>query len=135
MALTYHREPNRANWIGVRPGHDGQQIARYAPANNATVIIYTVPADKILLLCSFTYNAHSTGGNYGTMGVYNAAAALQYLFVNAGMPINGNVIFHSGTFNPPLEIPTGYTIRVVSTGATVWASGFIHGVIIPPVAY
>jgi len=66
MAYATFREPNQVKWVGVLPGHNGEQVIAQAVADNSTVIAYTVPAGKILLLSHFTSCVFNNAGGIGT---------------------------------------------------------------------
>ena len=126
---TEHREPNRVKWIGVRPGHEGEQILEHGTANNATVIIYTVPADKLLLLYGFSYNASGTAGGTGFLSIYTAVPAVHRHLVYGNFSANTVVAF-GRDFVIPIEIPESYSVRVLSPAATMFVGISINGILI-----
>ena len=126
---TVHREPNQVKWIGVRPGHNGDQVLENDTAINVLKTIYTVPADKLLFL--FAYD----------IGVYSGAAATAYFYIYDDTP----AIFKSLAVRPvtantavsssqglwvPIEIPEGYSLRLITSvaGCAIYVS--IHGILI-----
>ena len=129
MAVTVHREPNQVKWIGVRPGHNGEQILEHGTANNATVIIYTVPADKLLLLYGFSYNVSGTAGNTGFLSIYTAVPAVHRHLVYGNFSANTVVAF-GRDFVIPIEIPAAYSVRVLSPAATKYVGVSINGILI-----
>ena len=129
MAVTVHREPNRVKWIGVRPGHEGEQILEHGTANNATVIIYTVPADKLLLLYGFSYNVSGTGGGIGYLSIYTAVPAVHRHLVYGNFSANTTIGF-SRNYSIPIEIVAGYSVRVLSPAVTMYVGVSIDGILI-----
>lgn len=127
MAFMEFREPNQVKWVGVRPGHNGEQVLEYAIAQNSTPILYTVPAGKVFYLCGYSLNTWDTVG-VATLRlvIYDDTPAawkyLQYLISSAN---SGQSITKS--YWPPLEIPSGYSVRLESAVATATVRGSIHG--------
>lgn len=134
-------ENNLINIRGVRPGYDmdslreyprmpsaGIQVAASADIDNGTVIIHTVTAGKTLYLCHYMWSIWNiSGGNgWGRLQVRDAGDAQVYLIVDSGAA-DDFAYGISGNFNPPLEVPAGYDICVISGQADCWVSGFIHG--------
>ena len=124
---TVFREPNQVKWVGVRPGHNGEQILEgiIVGAINFTAI-YTVPADKMFFM---TYAALSNilniGGN-AYLCIYDDTPAIWRVlfgFLNIlNVPAPGPV----ATFNPPIELAAGYSIRVYQS-ALIGAIASVHG--------
>lgn len=129
MAKMKHREPNMVNWVGTRPGHNGNQVFTYNHANgDAVVVIYTVPAGKTLFL------------TYMSLGSRESVAAdgLAALLVYTGVPAIWNYLIPhkydlAGQMTSvvalsfPIEIPAGYTVRVLSNHANIDATAVIAG--------
>jgi hypothetical protein len=127
MALMKWREPNRAKWIGVRPAHNGGQILADGGANNTTFTIYTVPAGKTFHLASLHYRCYLTvAGESAYIEICNnVGTRLTYLAIDqtlVGLTPVGN-----RSFNPPIELLTGWTIKAYSSAWTAFAHGIIHG--------
>ena len=131
MAQTKHREPNRARWVGVRPAHDGEQIAESAAATNVqTTIIYTVPAGYILLLFQWSLDCAGAATNTSSFLVRNASDVIQYNLWTAYFVAAGRAALSSGLF-VPIEITAGFDVVVSNTVAASYTRAFIHGLLIP----
>jgi hypothetical protein len=127
MALMGFRESNQVKWVGVRPAHRGEQVVKSSSAQNATVIIHTVTAGKTLFLCSVFLRAYwNVVGNSHPLAVRNAADVIQYTLLDMLAPAVGHGEV-SRAFGPPLEIPAGYDITIVSAGVGDIMLGSIFG--------
>lgn len=130
MAYARYREENIVNWVGVRPGHNGEQIHVHLSVPAADwAIVYTVGAGKVLLL------------DYAFLCSAIAGAATQYLSVYTDAPaelarilagyqaaaVSG--IPKSASFWPPIEIPAGYSIRGYQSGI-IATTCIIHGILV-----
>lgn len=124
MAMGF-REPNMARWLGVRPAHNGTQVAKYASAINTTAIVYTVTAGKVLHLFHAEVWIAVAAAGQGFLLVRNAADVAQYYF----LPILcAAAVMHPcgvANFYPPVEIPEGWDICVVSSAAVLSVTGEI----------
>jgi len=127
MSAMLYREPNQVKWVGVRPAHNGEQVAKSGTAVNNTVIIHTVTAGKNLYLVTaqiFTVNSVAA---YGNLWVRDGADAtwlyLGGLVSAAGQAIPGQTWYSY----PPVEVPAGYDICVVSTALAFNVVGSIFG--------
>lgn len=130
MALTSHREQNRERWVGVRPAHDGEQVMKYTGATNNTVIIYTVPAGKTLLLWDWVHDTFTNGAAIGQIAARDDAdVAFAYIsthsFGAAGTKIG------SLAYSVPIELYAGYDVVIISNIAGCTSRGMIHGILIP----
>lgn len=127
MAATKHREPNRARWVGVRPAHEGEQIAKSGSANNGSSIIHTVTVGKIFCLTHWIVSAYqSTAGVSSRLVVNDSVGALQYTIVLLySAAVGGQVA--SGSPLVPIEIPAEWKISLISNGAGATVYGFIAG--------
>ena len=127
---TVHREPNQVKWIGVRPGHNGDEVAANGLAQNNTAIVYTVPADKIFCFTDFVFSADSTANDgLASFAVYTAVPAVDYTIVDFSVRLRHQEIF-GHQFGIPLELSAGYSIRLTSGIATCYAKLFVHGFVI-----
>ena len=121
---TVHREPNRVKWIGVRPGHEGEQVIKYATATNAVVDIYEVPADKLLLIFGYFLNAYGGAAGEGMLDLYTAVPAFWKRLFWAGVHVNNDLAV-SRNYTIPIEVPAGYFVSVESSiAACVIKAGF-----------
>ena len=79
MSPMAFREPNEVLWRGVRPGHRGEQVAKYNSATNATVILHTVTTGKTLFLTAVSFQASTTtAGKFGALFVRDTSDAEKY---------------------------------------------------------
>ena len=125
--LTRWREGNRARWVGVRPGHHGEQVAISKEVTDATIIVYTVPAAKRFFLCDvgISYYAAEAGTHFGLGVRDDVDTLLYYLWYHTS---NWATASETGrNFWPPIEIPAGYDVFIYSSGATRTVHAFIHG--------
>jgi len=127
MSLMNFREPNQVKWVGVRPAHNGIQIQKQGEAENGIVIIHTVTSGRTFYLTSVSWSANSsqTAVNF-CLGVRNTSDVFVYDICAVFFRAVGQVGWGL-TFNPPLEIPSGYDIYVHSSAVGASAKAFIHG--------
>ena len=124
---TLHRETNLIKWVGVRPAHNGTQVAVSLLTNGAVSIIYTVPAGVTLFLCGMIVGLYMSGaGVTAYVRVRNVADVTQYTLFNQVTNFAFDVTLNH-SFWPPLEIPTGYDIVQAATGAGQEIDTFLHG--------
>ena len=126
---TVHREPNQVKWIGVRPGHNGDQIHEYGTAVGATTVVYTVPADKILLLFGFNLITSCTVAGTASLGIYTAVPAL-HRYLSAGTVRANFSMTISQDYVVPIEIAAAYSIRAISPAGTLDITACINGILI-----
>ncbi len=125
-------EDNQVKYVGIRPGYTGDHLTAYDSANNGTVVIYTVPVGKILLLFNSRLSGEGSiiGGGAVLLWLTNAVPANLYLIEH--LPFTGTlshtVIGHSRFV--PIPCPAGYTITVASPAATQWGYGGIEGILV-----
>ena len=126
MAMKF-REPNMTKWRGVRPGHNGIQVAKYNYAINATTIIHTVTDEKTFFLTTLTLSIEVPAAGYSYMFVRDAGDVVAYFlgFIQCSATSAAGPL--AVTFNPPLEIPEKYDICIRSTVAVLEVAGFVHG--------
>ena len=127
MSVMSFREPNEVKWIGVRPAHKGTQIFSSGLASNSTVVLHTVSLGKTLYLVSYGATAYlATTGISATMDIYDSTPALWQRIIDFIAAAVGQMRADN-MFWPPLEIPSGYSIRLVSTDANAQIRGFVFG--------
>jgi len=131
-------EPNQVKWRGIRPVEPreaipiqpytdfGTQVAKSASANNSTAIIHTVTAGKSLYLCGVSLSVVPTASGYGYFSVRDDTDTLQYTFFRPNRQQNDGEMV-SMTFNPPLVIPEGWDIYIISQVNNFGMTGFIFG--------
>jgi len=127
MSAMLYREDNKVLWRGVRPAHNGVQVAKSALATNNTVILHTVTAGKTLFLTTMVYGTDPEAVGLCQMQVRNVADVVQYTIQNFIPRTTSTSFSGSITFNPPLEIPAGYDIILVSGIAMLDLNCFING--------
>ena len=123
---TVFREPNQVKWIGVRPGHKGEEIIKNIDLA-ASAIVYTVPADKLLLLFDWSIGIIQNVNNGSRLQLRTAVPVVyaELFYVTSGINTAGQVA--SQSLNIPIEIPATYDIYVTCTAVT---RGYIHGILI-----
>ena len=121
------REGNMAGWIGVRPGHNGEQVAKSNSVSGAIAIVYTVSVLKTFFLTHFTLGYYSVGAATNVaFYIRDAGDALVYTIFGVNALAGWSKGF-SGLLNPPLEIPAGYDICISTGGAAGLIQAFVHG--------
>ena len=126
---TVHREPNQVKWIGVRPGHNGIEILESCEAAGATVNIYQVPADKLLLLFGWSFNLSATAPGVGDLSIWTAVPARHKYLSRGSAPTNA-ACYDSRDLVVPIEVAAGFWIRATSGAATIGARAVINGILI-----
>lgn len=127
MALMKFRESNMVRWTGARPGHNGEQVLEYGEAIAATVVVYTVPADKILFLSMFGVGNTGAATGYCSLYIYDAVPAVWRRLSKMHNRNSVNEGLRYCSCNPPIEIPGDYSLRIHSSIAGVNAWAVIHG--------
>lgn len=102
------------------------QIAKYQTANNGTEIVHTVTTGKTLFLCTIVLSALPVATGGITIEVTNASDVWQYYIVSSMFLINEGAVSPI-PFNPPLEIPAGYKIKITSDTVNFYARIFVYG--------
>lgn len=127
MALMSFREPNQVKWVGVLPGHNGEQVTAVGTANNNTSIIYTVPVGRTLYLCAVSISSNHAGAGSGSVWLETAGAVLVYGFCSLLNVAGGGGSGGSAPFYPPMEVSSGHVFKVNSTIAGLNIYGSIFG--------
>lgn len=127
MALMKFREPNEMLWVGIRPGHRGTQVLEWKLADNATEIVYTVPAGKVFYLTFFSWYSSRNINAWGAVAVWDTTPAewRRLIRMSGFTGEAGNAGAVSLSF--PIEIPAAYSIRVKSSAAGFSAGCTVHG--------
>lgn len=127
MALMKWRELNQVKWVGVRPGHNGTQVLKENYVSNATLVLHTVTAGKTLYLCSAYASYYiSATGIIGRLFVRDVADFTVYSFSICNSGALGQME-STPSYNPPIEIPAGYDICLISGAASMVIRAGIHG--------
>ena len=134
MANTLFAEKNKVAWIGVRPGVYGEAINAYQRANNSTVVLYTVPAGKTLLLFHTALEVYLSAAPAadGDLIWQNAVPAMAYMLHSLSNGTTGTGINVASDRAIPLEIPAGHRVVVVSPTAGSYCRGHIEGLLVNP---
>jgi len=127
MSLMDFREPNQVKWVGVRPGHNGEQVAEsYVGGAGVDYELYEVPAGKTFYLCN--YIAHFNRNAWGDQSTFYIRddGDVNWLLLagNVGVPDAGPHCLNFGLH--PLEVPAEYDFYVVA-GANTYSWVMIHG--------
>ena len=122
---------DRANIVGVRPAYDGKQIAGYASVANNTTIVYTVPADHVLMLFKV-----STFVFYGAVLVLAGYARIYPVgggnWYTPMMSRAGNINTHRSSqesFVPPMELRATGHIDIFSANVNITTSLSFFGIL------
>jgi len=126
MAMKF-REPNMTKWRGVRPGHNGIQIAWRGDATAALPVAYTVTPLKTLYLVETEIEITTAVVSNALLRWRTGAVTVRFFGYNFLMTAAGVMSPYQCTFWPPLEIPSDDTIQLVVAGAGSTASAEIHG--------
>ena len=123
---TVHREPNQVKWIGVRPGHNGEQVL--VPIDlGASAIVYTVPADKLLLLFDWHLGiVRNVDVTARLEARTDGAVVLAYLVQVSSNSADPGFSDSNNTF-VPIELSAAYDLYVTTT---TQVRGYIHGILI-----
>jgi hypothetical protein len=97
------------------------RIDKYATnAGNATVILYTVPANKLLFVSSAWLAARAAAGSSGVLyfGIRNAADVLVVYILTIILHVitQGQL---ANQYKPGIEVPAGYDVFTLSTNAAL----------------
>lgn len=113
--------------IGHRPPGSAQ-VALGWYKHNGTYILYTVPAGNTLYLTSWAGSVRNQGlaTGVGYVAVRNAVPVIQYYLFSASCAV-GNTHLNSLYYSPPLEIPEGWDIVLVSDTNGLYTNFHIHG--------
>jgi len=128
MAIVF-REPNQVKWIGVRPGHNGEQILENDTAINVLTSIYVVPADKLLLLFAYDVSVYSGVAATGYFYIYDDTPAIFKSLAVRSVAAAGTDSSCQGLW-VPIEIPAAYSLRIITSNAGCSIRVCIHGILI-----
>jgi len=98
--------------------------------NNATVVVFTVPANSYARLQHYTFGAISSATGYAFLTCYNAAAVAYYTLATAYCVAGIPIYPMSGILNPSICLEAGYTIKLVSSVAGLNVYGAVSGYIV-----
>jgi len=122
---------DRANIVGVRPAYDGKQIVCNGNITNANYVLYTVPADHILLLtfASVSINYAASLANYGYMVFNVTPTAPNAYFAISRTGLAKTSYLLTSTFVPPIQFEAGGQIIIDSQVANISVDGMIAGIL------
>jgi len=127
MSAMSFREPNEVRWVGVRPAHKGTQILDRGIAINAEVTVYTVPSGKTAYITHIALAIYGNTTGQARVLIKDTGGAIVWSPME-GYSIANTYSFHDNTsYWPPIELPEGYYITVISNAETVSAICNIHG--------
>jgi len=123
-------EPDRAKWVGVRPGLYGTKVNQRNQYGNSTGTSYTVPAGKTLLLEDIFICISHYSAAIQYIEFVNTAPAniLVPLLIPAGAADGIYQLNHN--FSRPLEMGAGWLINVFTTGANNVINISINGTLV-----
>ena len=126
MALMEFREKNRVKWVGVRPAHDGEEVAVNKLVTNTFGDVYVVPAGKTLHLISVSLGFSAIATGLVSVYLRPSAGGATYYFFESSIVVALPVQSEQWYAYPPLELSAGDSVRVSSgvAGLTVRASIF-----------
>ena len=127
MSDMHFREPNQVKWQGSRPGHNGTQVSETGTANTATVDLYTVPAGLVFHFCGWVFLSWGVGFGDGAHLWIWTTVALDRREINRGVHAANDGFTVVKSYWPPLEVPTGAIIRLISDNVNSVCFASIHG--------
>lgn len=132
MASTVFSEYNQAKWVGIRPGVSGEQIAKYGEQANGTAVLYTVPANKVLLIFQTYVSgiAVTGGGGRAQLRHTTAVPATLYMFGNIVTNANQGGTNISLSRFVPYECAAATLISLYSDNVNLAACGGFEGILI-----
>jgi len=131
MAVAKFREPNRARWVGIRPGHDGEQVVKHGWAVNVgTFLFYTVTAGKVLLLDEWFWTCQGAAANESSFYIRDTADVV-WLRLTQICSVPAFYLSGGNALSFPIEVPAGYDICASNTVATTYQGCHFHGIEIP----
>jgi hypothetical protein len=136
MAMTVWKEKNRIHWLGIRPAIIGEQLLAYVNIVTVDTTVYTVPANKTLLLFNdWLMVSGAVAAGSANLIIRNAAAATVYVLGIATNQTNiGNTLPTTRSRFIPIEIQEGFDIRIDVLGGSSVISCGIEGILIDPEA-
>lgn len=125
-------EHNRVAWRGMRPGYEGTLVNAWGElTGTGTTIIYTVPADSVLLVFNSWLAPRSYSlSNTGFLTIYDAAPAEIYRIEGLIFsPSTGGVSSSTHSRFFPLHVIGGYTVRLGELSGG-WMQGGFEGILV-----
>ena len=127
MSAMNFREPNQVKWVGVRPAHNGEQLAINNNAQGTTITMYTVPTDQVAFVDLMVVTLDCNAANH-ISGVYveDSGGTIIYRIIGTYVRDISTRVYPI-SFYPPLELPSGYQIIISSDSSDLITRVFIHG--------
>lgn len=125
LKATVTQESNIRQIYAKRPA-SATQIVKSASVQNNQVVLHTVTENKTFYLAASFISAY----------LLAPGLACIYVWSNVGIPLYSlshipatatTAPFASMSFIPPLEIPAGYQIRIISQGAGLEVIALVFG--------
>jgi len=127
MALMTFREANHVLWQGVRPAHDGTQIAKNATITDGVVTIHDVTVGKTFFLTDWVFHINASAvPHFGSLYIATPVPVTVFTISFIRLDAIGQQTLSCAYFYP-IEIPATYLIRIASSDAAADVSGFVHG--------
>jgi len=125
---TFH---DHVKTVGIKPAIDGDYVFATNAVSNAALTLYTVPANKILLLCDWTFQRYTTANVASTayfLG-FTSVGGIKFRYyyaVAAGIinEIDSQNYFISQVYT------AGEYFNLYSSVATCSMLGSLHGILI-----
>jgi len=132
MAMTEHREPNMVKWIGVRPGHNGEQDYLYVTRDGlGSADSGAIAAGKVFCI-TYLYHTGSLSADAESAASVNIYAPGPVAVGNISMlrfEKAGQLVHSAGLFFP-IEVPADSWIRLsvdhANLESTFGAVGFLQ---------
>ena len=122
MALMRFRESNKMKWRGSRPAHDGTQVGGEAWTTDALEIVYLTGAGETFYCHYVSMCARTlTPGDTAFVSLYDAGPLRVFHLIRMFFDVAGQMI-HCAPFTFPVEVPSGWSIRVFSSAASIDAT-------------
>ena len=128
---TVHREPNQVKWVGVRPGHNGDQ---FIYSGETAVVGYSaiveVPADYMFFLTyAAIWSRNLAAANY-SLSIFDDTPAFLHYIIGGASGANICSPASVSNFDPPWEIEAGNWLYVGQNVNTLVAY-CLHGWVAP----
>ena len=125
-------EDNQVKRIGIRPGYSGSQIVSNGNVNNAVLTLYTVPANKVLLLFTSYLTLYNAGASAGlaSLVLYDETPILYYT-VHQMVSLNNSIAIPIVlSRQSPLEVQELHLVAVRSNVVNCHSYGGFEGILI-----
>ena len=125
-------EDNQVKYVGIRPGYTGLNLTAHGIVIGAALIIYTVPANKTLLIFNsyFSADTDAVATNYTYMSLNDDAPAEVHRIHQLVLTGAGNNGSQSLARLVPLIATAGYEIAITSLVGGTRTMGGIEGALV-----